>query len=853
MNRPNRITYSQSEELQCDVSVFNVRSQKMMNFNLHLFATVSELKRLCQNATSIPIQCLELLFLGKVISDRRNLSDLVEMLEQANSSEDGDSIWAYQTLEAPAWRRGLHSSNLPKIPFKGKFKCIKRFKVKCRKNLKKINSFHEIKLTLRLKKNRKKEFGNIIPLQKLPSKKCKKIVKQVLRGMNLRLNPEISSQGFSGSYFLLNHNKSRKVIFKPRHEEPFAPLNPKGFKGSLGTEIHQSGIKSGELYLREAAAYLMDNQKIFGVPETFLAVVEHPFFKESHKKRDIMGVSYSIPEQIIGGCQMTNLLQENLNNEFNRLNLKLTNNNARVGSIQKIISNARNISEISIRKISAYEIQKIALFDLRILNADRNEGNLLFKKENGKIKLIPIDHGMSMGNKLQIRKSELIWTSYPQIHLPLDPRLVKYVNELKPKDTIQRLYKKLDLPSETLDLIRISEIFIKMCVSRKMNIYEMSQLFYREGEKKSQLERIIESVDFMCQAMKNRDDWYLKNKILSISKKFSKQKLDEKILKMNKSSHFGKRSKIMILDNSSLRNPSKNKKINFSKKNLNLKINFNKEKLNKKDFNISEVTTDLNKEIQQSPLTFLSKKKNKNKSIKKCPVFNENEKMKSLNTLSTENPISPFIKGNINMKMISFGSLENLEKEQKNKSQTNFNLIKINSKNKLNFQGRRRINSEVITTSCDKEDSGHKKSTLFNEINNINLNKCDIIETKTDESIDISCKISEKIQIYKEDNSKSRNKTSSRSLSVFLIRSSKNEKSKSPSYLDDFRQGKKNFGSFNDVNKIDSFKTQNEDHLPRKILKYHYFKSCLEQLLFGWSTKRTISSAKRKNTAPIIK
>lgn len=48
------------------------------------------------------------------------------------------------------------------------------------------------------------------------------------------------------------------AAFKPRDEEPFAPLNPKKFQGKLGQQGIRKGLRSGEAYLREVAACLLD-------------------------------------------------------------------------------------------------------------------------------------------------------------------------------------------------------------------------------------------------------------------------------------------------------------------------------------------------------------------------------------------------------------------------------------------------------------------------------------------------------------------------------------------------------------------------------------------------------------------
>jgi hypothetical protein len=67
---------------------------------------------------------------------------------------------------------------------------------------------------------------------------------------------------------------------------------------------------------------------------------------------------------------------------------------------------------------SVDEVHKIAILDMRILNLDRNTGNILVqevfdKKRNKKKKvLIPIDHGLSLPDNLEVCSFDLAWLSW---------------------------------------------------------------------------------------------------------------------------------------------------------------------------------------------------------------------------------------------------------------------------------------------------------------------------------------------------------------------------------------------------------------------------------------------------------
>lgn len=98
--------------------------------------------------------------------------------------------------------------------------------------------------------------------------KMSKLIKRVQEGINKKLKPVMIDEGVSGSYYLRDGVGENTAIFKCIDEEPFAPNNPKGYSSAFGEDSFRSGIKSGEVSLREVAAYYLDEQKIHGVPQT---------------------------------------------------------------------------------------------------------------------------------------------------------------------------------------------------------------------------------------------------------------------------------------------------------------------------------------------------------------------------------------------------------------------------------------------------------------------------------------------------------------------------------------------------------------------------------------------------------
>ncbi|KAL6280604.1 hypothetical protein ACE6H2_017485 [Prunus campanulata] len=66
----------------------------------------------------------------------------------------------------------------------------------------------------------------------------------------------------------------------------------------------------------------------------------------------------------------------------------------RIGSSQMFMKNDGSCEDMGPSRFPVEEVHKISVIDLRMANADRHAGNILFRKgEDGQTVLIPIDHG----------------------------------------------------------------------------------------------------------------------------------------------------------------------------------------------------------------------------------------------------------------------------------------------------------------------------------------------------------------------------------------------------------------------------------------------------------------------------
>jgi hypothetical protein len=333
------------------------------------------------------------------------------------------------------------------------------------------------------------------------SREIDSLVQNISKALDNNIKPVKKNLGVSGLYQLKNCSRSIVALFKPIDEEPvnedaeeiLKHGNPKlnsqtsKFRNSevlnkfsriefskskfsriinksrsIGRPSVRKGIYSGELADREVAAYILDCKALHSVPPTCLVEIAGGYFESPH---------------------------ENGSANF-----------VKRGSCQKFITNNGVVSNISFSQFTASEVQKIAALDLRILNCDRNESNILFKRspDSNKIELVPIDHGLSLPDTLEIYESDLIWTTWPQAFETIDSELKEYILQLNSKEDSFKLKNNLNLRTNCLRNFRIAQTFLIKAVSYDMSLGHISKMMYRKQEDvQSPLEKIVEQTEFM--------------------------------------------------------------------------------------------------------------------------------------------------------------------------------------------------------------------------------------------------------------------------------------------------------------------------------------------------------------------
>lgn len=228
----------------------------------------------------------------------------------------------------------------------------------------------------------------------------KSLVQKARRGFLMGLKPEFVLDGSGGTYFLHDAKKAKIAVFKPADEEPYAENNPRGYLRQPGQDLClREGVAPGEACIREVAAYMLDHDGFSGVPLTTLTEARHPAFNNNGSGLTVAQGGASIGSHSI-----------NPNAAFSPGSTK------KVGSFQEFVQAECTMDDISPSKISVDEVHKIAILDIRIMNADRNSANLLVRRRrDNTLELVPIDHGFCLRSVGDVSWMDWCWLDWPQL------------------------------------------------------------------------------------------------------------------------------------------------------------------------------------------------------------------------------------------------------------------------------------------------------------------------------------------------------------------------------------------------------------------------------------------------------
>lgn len=327
------------------------------------------------------------------------------------------------------------------------------------------------------------------------------LVQEARRALALNLKPEFILDGSGGTYFLHNSRKAKISVFKPADEEPYAENNPRGYIRQPGQDVFlREGVLPGQACIREVAAFMLDHGGFSGVPMTTLVECRHPSFNVNGSRLTLAEGGASI------GAHSLRLSTTQTGSSSSSSLLK------KVGSFQEFVRTDCSMDDLSPSKIGIGEVHKIAILDIRLMNADRNSANLLCRRRtnDNSIELVPIDHGFCLRSVSDTSWMDWCWLDWPHLKQPMSAKTKEYILNLDIEKDRKMLRERLNICGEALDYFYASSSILKAGTKAGLSLYEIALMCCRNdnlGEIPSKLEVLFGMANDLAESAVRNDRW----------------------------------------------------------------------------------------------------------------------------------------------------------------------------------------------------------------------------------------------------------------------------------------------------------------------------------------------------------
>ena len=329
-----------------------------------------------------------------------------------------------------------------------------------------------------------------------------------------------------GTYFLHDAKKTKIAVFKPADEEPYAANNPRGYLRQPGQTLSlREGVVPGEACMREVAAYLLDHDGFSGVPMTTLTEARHPAFNNNGSRLKVAEGGASIGSHSItspGTGSTTSSIKK------------------KVGSFQEFVYCECTIDDISPSKISVDEVHKIAILDIRIMNADRNAANLMVRRRrDNTLELVPIDHGFALRSVADVSWMDWCWLDWPQLKQPLSEESKRYILNLDIEADSRILLEQLNISPDAVDIFRASTTILKAGVKAGLTLYDIAVMCCRNddlGEVPSSLESLLSMAEDLSMSALENGRWHHSAASRALAEQLKPHQLGSSFVRQRRSS-----------------------------------------------------------------------------------------------------------------------------------------------------------------------------------------------------------------------------------------------------------------------------------------------------------------------------
>jgi hypothetical protein len=289
------------------------------------------------------------------------------------------------------------------------------------------------------------------------------VVETAMLGMLQGHAPFLEEHSTGGTYRLFGPDQQPVAMLKPCDEEAFAPQNPRAYVGPCGSPGFVQGTYSATGASREVAAYILDHDHFAHVPGTVTVRARHP----------------------------------NLNNPLDQDVVW------KAASLQEYVPSAGLAGDYSPSFFSMAAVHRIAILDIRLVNLDRNDGNILVQgspsdgtaspSRHNKGILVPIDHGSCLPDAVGATADSIVWMDWPQVRLPFSDTELDYIRNLDVERDVKLLSDVLHIPESCCRLAWAATRLLQIAACHGWTAYDTGRVLYRDDfDSPSKLEMIFQ-------------------------------------------------------------------------------------------------------------------------------------------------------------------------------------------------------------------------------------------------------------------------------------------------------------------------------------------------------------------------
>ena len=216
-------------------------------------------------------------------------------------------------------------------------------------------------------------------------------------------------------------------------------------------------------------------------------------------------VDYSIKSLESENSSQNNNITLNKQVEYNHNVLR-----KKYGSLQKFVHNTEVAVNYCCNLFPVDEVHKIAVLDIRILNCDRNDENILVvKKKNtkGEREMVLI-HSLSLPDCIEINEYEMCWMGWDHSQKPFSKKIKDYISGIDIIGDMKKISDIVKIRQKCLQNYRIANILLKIAVVEfDLTPYEIGMIIYRPG-----FEETPSKIEEICKEALKLSEFYLKSK-----------------------------------------------------------------------------------------------------------------------------------------------------------------------------------------------------------------------------------------------------------------------------------------------------------------------------------------------------